>query len=339
MYKDQARTLTQFIFDLNREQTRLSSELVELIATIVLGVKLINKLVSKAALPSDLGQDIFGETDEKKDALLNQLNSEAQEIFLKLLTNTGNFAIVLSEQDDTFNANVIGHSASEYILAIDPLDGLSNFGTSIPVGSIFSIYTKVDPDKPPAINDFLQSSENIVASGYAIYGSKTSFVLSVGRGVQGFTLDNSIGEFMLTDKDMKFPKTPRWYSVNEAYRSEWENKRLLKYLKKIKREEIESKTKMMSRYVGSLVVDFDRNLREGGILLYPQNNLFPNGRLSLLFQCIPLAYLARQAFGFSVSGNRDILDIIPIDVKERAPFVIGSKPEVLEYLEFMEGKD
>lgn len=332
MFSDYSQTLTQFIFDLNREQTRLSSELVEIIATLVLGVKLANKLVSRASLPYDTSENIFSDSSSSREVLLSNLNLNVQDVFLKLFTNSGNFSLVLSEQENSVHANVIGHSATEYIIAVAPLDGLSNFGTSVPVGSIFSIYSKLDQNQPPSINDFKQSPEKLVASAYAIYGSKTSFVCSIGQGIQGFTLDRSIGEFMLTDKNMRFPKSAKWVSVNESYESDWKIKNINNYLKKVKEQKSSAKNKLLSRYVGSLVVDFDRNLREGGILLHPSNEVFPSGRLSLLFQCIPLAFLAREAGGIATNGKVDILDISPKDVNQKSELYIGNKEEVESFL-------
>jgi fructose-1,6-bisphosphatase I len=315
-------SLTQYIFEQNREQTRLSSELVQLLITIVTGVKHINNLVSVTSQ--------HGVNPGNLKKIRKKLDLESDKIFLDLLSASGHFSLFISEERKTITATTVGHSGSEYVVAFDALDGVSNLGTSIPVGSIFSIYQKKDSTRPAIIDDFLQPASNIIAAGYAIYGAKTTFVLTLGQGVFGFTLDRAIGEFILTDSLMQVPQQGSWFSVNEGYQSEWPDK-LTKYLNKIKSKPKHSPDKLMGRYVGSLVVDFDRNLREGGILIHPESTSREKGRLRLLFECIPLAFIMNQAGGIASDGQEDILNKTVRSTEEYSPLYIGGVNELEEF--------
>jgi fructose-1,6-bisphosphatase I len=210
------------------------------------------------------------------------------------------------------------------------LDGSSNIGSNIPTGTIFCIFRRADLAVPASERDFCQGRGALVAAGYSVYGAKTSFVYSAGSGVHGFTLDPTIGEFVLTEESIKIPERGSIFSINEGNTCWW-NANTKKFLDEIKAGNLSAKTPYSARYVGSLVADFDRTIRRGGIFLYPVDNRRPKGRLRLLYECIPLAFIAEQAGGLATDGSRDILSIIPNDIHQRSALITGSPFEMKWY--------
>ena len=255
------------------------------------------------------------------------LDQEADEILVQLLGSSGHFGLLVSEERDKVIATEYGHRDGKYVIAMDPLDGSSNLGSNVPVGTIFGIWKKRELNRPAKLEDFLQSGRQMVAAGYAIYGAKTSFVYSSGNGAHGFTLDPAIGEFVLTEEKIQIPERGSIYSTNEGNSVKWAPG-VRNFIEELKREDKAQGTPYSARYVGSLIADFDRNLKKGGIFLYPADNKNARGKLRLMYECNPLSFIVEQAGGRSVDGLKNVLDLVPTDIHERCPLIIGSKHEV-----------
>jgi fructose-1,6-bisphosphatase I len=231
--------------------------------------------------------------------------------------NGGQVVGILSEEDDeiiqTNNLN------AKYVVAMDPLDGSSNIDVNVSIGTIFSIYRRISPIGTLATEaDFMQGGRKQVAAGYILYGSSTIMVYTTGKGVNGFTYENSLGEYFLSHADIKMPKTGKIYSVNEAYFDEFPNY-IKDFIQKMRQE-----TGCMARYIGSLVGDFHRNLLKGGIYLYPPTRKAQNGKLRLFYECYPLAFVIEQAGGKACDGQKNILDIEPTQIHQRSIVYLGS---------------
>jgi fructose-1,6-bisphosphatase I len=258
------------------------------------------------------------------------LDAEADEVLVELLGSSGHFGLLVSEERDSVIATDAGRNEGKYVIAFDPLDGSSNIGSSIPTGTIFCIFRKRDTLQPASQRDFLQCGADIVAAGYSVYGAKTQFVYSTGQGVHGFTLDPSIGEFVLTDEHIRIPDSGAIYSVNEGNSCFWSDD-VKVFVSELKDERATGTAPYSSRYVGSLVADFDRTLRKGGIFLYPADRKRPQGRLRLLYECMPLAFIMAQAGGLSINGQQEILSVVPESIHQKSAFISGSIHEVSWY--------
>ncbi len=318
------QTLSRFIYLQERNHPGSSGELSDLLSSIVLGVKIITNLISTAGF-----KGLYGYTGKEnvQGEMTQILDQEADETLVQALGSSGHFGLLVSEERDTVMATETHLGHAKYVVAFDPLDGSSNLGSNIPVGTIFGIWRRKDHNRLAGPEDFFQSGRRLVAAGYAIYGSKTSFVYSCGYGVHGFTLDPGIGEFILTEESIKMPARGKIYSVNEGNCHQW-NKEMMTYVEELKAENKERQSPYTARYVGSLVADFDRNMRQGGVYIYPSDRRHPRGKLRLLYECIPLSYIAEQAGGRAIDGSQDILDITPSDIHERCPLIIGSPYEI-----------
>ncbi len=325
-----AKTLERFIYSQERSHNRTTGELSDLLSAIVLGVKMIARLVETAPF-----KGLYGSTGQinVQGEETQILDREADEILCSVLGSSGHFGLLVSEERDSVVAadkESASKLAKKYVVAFDPLDGSSNLGSNIPVGTIFCIFKKKANSKSASADDYLQSGRNIVAAGYAVYGSKTCFVYSAGDGVHSFLFDPGIGEFVLTEETTKMPEKGKIYSINEGQVLSWDP-RVRSFIDKLKIEDKALGTPYSSRYVGSLVADFDRNLKKGGIYIYPAGKNYPNGKLRLLYECLPLAFIAEQAGGAAINGPEAILDIVPSDIHQRSALIIGSKFEVEWY--------
>jgi len=325
-------TLSQFIDREEHSHPGATGELSGLLNSIALGVKIISQIVSTAGFKGLHGYsdrvNIHGE-------LTRTLDEEAHKVLEDILSASGHFGLLVSEERDAViptKLNSPQGDIGKYVVAFDPLDGSSNIGTNIPVGTIFSIFKRKDLSKAPSEMDYLQKGTDLVAAGYSIYGAKTSFVYSTGRGVMDFTLDPTIGEFILTGENLKIPNKGGIYSVNEGYRGLF-SESMLAFIESFKLDSSDRKTPYTARYVGSLVADFDRTLRNGGIFLYPKNRKHPEGRLRLLYECIPLGFIMKQAGGIAVHGLKNLTEIVPIGIHQRSSFVVGSPTEMGWYLQ------
>jgi fructose-1,6-bisphosphatase I len=292
--------------------------------SISVGVKLISQMVATAGIKGLHGYT--GRTNVHGDST-QLLDEEADEVLVELLGSSGHFGLLVSEERDSVISSEAGPNGGKYVLAFDPLDGSSNIGSSIPTGTIFCILQRKDLSRPATHEDFCQPGARIVAAGYSVYGAKTSFVYSTGRGVHSFTLDPSIGEFVLTDKEILIPRKGSIFSVNEGNYCWWDSG-VKRFVQEIKDSNVCAEQPYSGRYVGSLVADFDRTLRKGGIFMYPVDTKRPKGRLRLLYECMPLAFIMEQAGGKAVDGPRRVLEIVPDDIHDRCAFIAGGVDEV-----------
>ena len=327
------KTLGEFIINKQSEFKYSSGELSRLINSIRLAGKIVNHEVNKAGLVDILGtageENIQGEDQQKLDVYAN-------EVFIKNLVNREIVCGIASEEEDDFIA-IQGNNKkndNKYVVLMDPLDGSSNIDVNVSVGTIFSIYRRITPvGTPVTIDDFLQPGKNQVAAGYIVYGTSTMIVYSTGHGENGFTLNPAIGTYYLSHPNMKFPDKGNIYSVNEGNYVHFPEgvKKYIKYC-----QEEEGDRPYTSRYIGSLVSDFHRNMIKGGIYFYPSTSKNPKGKLRLLYECNPMAFLAERAGGKASDGFNRILDIKPTELHQRVPFFCGNKDMVETLESFME---
>ena len=327
------QTLGEFIIENQTSFKYTSGELSRLINSIRLAAKVVNHEVNKAGLVDIIGAygdtNIQGEEQQKLDVYAN-------EKFIQTLTNRNIVCGIASEEEDDFITinSQDENNQNKYVVLIDPLDGSSNIDVNVSVGTIFSVYRRVTPiGTPVTIDDFLQKGNQQVAAGYIIYGTSTMLVYTTGVGVNGFTLNPAIGTFYLSHPDMKFPKDGKIYSVNEGNYIHFPQG-IKNYIKYCQMEE--GNRPYTSRYIGSLVSDFHRNMIKGGIYIYPSTSKNPNGKLRLLYECNPMAFIAEQANGKASDGFTRILDIQPTELHQRVPFICGSKSMVEKAEEFMQ---
>lgn len=325
---EKGTTLTRFILQMQRTYPEATGEFTALINDIGIASKIVAREVSKAGLVDILGitgkTNVHGEKVQKLDEFANQT-------FLKTLEHTGHLAAIASEEMEDFCPIPEYFPRGKYIMLMDPLDGSSNIDVNISIGTIFCIFKRVSDGSTANLSDFLQPGKNIVAAGYIIYGSSTMLVYSSGQGVHGFTLDPGIGEFLLSHPNITIPPSGKIYSINEGNYKHWEDW-TKKYIEAIKNSGEKS-----LRYVGTLVADFHRTILKGGIFLYPGDKKSPKGKLRLLYECFPMAYLVEQAGGMATDGNERILDKQPQELHERCPLIIGSKNDVMEAMRFIRG--
>jgi len=329
----QNKTLGEFIINKQGEFKYSSGELSRLINSIRLAGKIVNHEVNKAGLVDILGtagaENIQGEDQQKLDVYAN-------EVFINTLINREIVCGIASEEEDDFISIKGGNNKNDnkYVVLMDPLDGSSNIDVNVSVGTIFSIYRRVTPSGTPVtIEDFLQAGNQQVAAGYIIYGTSTMIVYSTGHGVNGFTLNPAIGTYYLSHPDMKFPEKGNIYSVNEGNYVHFPQG-VKDYIKYCQLEEEDRP--YTSRYIGSLVSDFHRNMIKGGIYIYPNTSKNPSGKLRLLYECNPMAFIAERAGGKASDGFNRILDIKPTELHQRVPFFCGNREMVEKAEDFME---
>ena len=317
-------TLHEFIVAKQQDFPFASGELSRLLNDIALAAKIVSNDVRKAGLVDHIlgaqgGQNVQGEEQQKLDVV-------ADEAFIKAFENGGEVCGIASEENDDFVAfQSETAKKGNYIVLFDPLDGSSNIDVNVSIGTIFSIYRRISPNGTEAVlEDMLQPGDQQVAAGYVLYGSSTILVYSTGNGVNGFTLDPSIGEFFLSHPEMRMPENGRLYSVNEGNLNDFDPT-LRAYIAYCQSNENQTGKPYSGRYIGSLVADFHRNLIKGGIYIYPAVPAAPQGRLRLLNECNPLAFIAEQAGGLATDGKNRILDIKPSQLHQRVAFYIGSK--------------
>ncbi len=316
------KTLGQFIIEKQNDFPYAKGELSRLLRDIGIAAKIVNREVNKAGLMDILGDagtmNIQGESQKKLDVYAN-------EQFISALTSGGECCIVASEENDEF-VSIDGEVSknAKYIVAIDPLDGSSNIDVNVAVGTIFSIYRRKSTEGKATLDDVLQNGTEQVAAGYVIYGSSTMLVYTTGKGVNGFTLDPSIGEFCLSHPEMRIPENGTIYSLNEGNYVHFPDG-VKKYLKYCQVEDLESQRPYTSRYIGSMVADIHRNMIKGGIFIYPTTSSAPNGKLRLVYECNPMAFIIEQAGGRATDGYHRVLEKNVVSLHQRSAIFIGSE--------------
>lgn len=322
-------TLDEFIIHRQKDFPYASGELTGLLRDIGVAAKIVNREVNKAGLVNILGvegsENFTGDTVQKLDMYAN-------EKLIDCLKNSGECCGIASEEnEDIIPLPSVGSKNAKYVVVFDPLDGSSNIDVNVSVGTIFGIYRRIsDPKEPCNLDDFMQKGADLVAAGYVIYGTSTILVYTTGRGVNGFTLDPSIGEFCLSHRDIKIPDRGHYYSVNQGYylKFDVEMRRYIDYC---------SDLNLRLRYIGSMVSDIHRILFQGGIFLYPNTRKYPQGKLRLIYECNPLSFIVEHAGGKAITCQLErILDIQPRGLHERSTIVIGSPAMVDEMKAFIE---
>jgi len=317
-------TVNQFIMNSQKDIAEATGDFSSLLNEIITGCKVIRSKLMLSGISELLhaneGENVHGDIVKSLDIIANNILKER-------LLSSGLVAMIVSEEDNDIILPPEKHIGGKYIVALDPCDGSSNIGCNVPVGTIFGIWErKSDIQNQAVIDDILNRKRGIICGGYILYGSSTILVYSTGNGVNGFTYDPLIGEFILTHKQIKFPQTPKCYSVNESYWNIWSDK-VKNYINWLK---VNGYT---ARYVGSLVSDFHRNLLYGGVYLYPTDIKSNTGKLRLLYECIPLSFIAEQAGGIGSDGENNILDIEVKNIHQKSSLFIGNKLSVEHYLQ------
>jgi len=316
------RTIEAFILDQERKHPEATGELTNLLYDIALGTKVVGAAIRRAGLMDVLGRagavNVQGEEQMKLDVFANECLKSS-------LYQAGRVAVMASEEDPepTWFSGV---DNARYAVLIDPLDGSSNIDVNGAVGTIFSIYRRVSRGKP-SVRDVLQAGNRQVAAGYVMYGSSVMLVYTTGNGVHGFTLDPTIGEFVLSHENLRFPEIGTYLSVNESNFYRW-SRGMQRAVRAFHGEAPDEMKPKNSRYIGSLVADFHRNLIAGGIFLYPGDSRNPGGKLRLSYEANPMALIAEHAGGAATDGLERILDIVPAELHQRTPLVIGSRLDV-----------
>ena len=332
MYSYNITTLNEFIIKRQSDFPYAKGELSRLLSHVGTAAKIVSKKINKAGLVDILGEagkvNVQGEEQKKLDLF-------ADNIFINALRSSGEVCGIVTEENEEivrFDDNL--SKDAKYIFLMDPLDGSSNIDVNVSIGTIFSIYRRISPvGRHSKKMDFLQDGSKIIAAGYVIYGSSTMMVYTTGKGVNGFTLDPTIGEFCLSHQNIKTPENGSIYSINEGNYLQFPVgvKKYIKYCQKVDKK---TSRPYKSRYIGSLVADFHRNLLKGGIFLYPPSPSSPVGKLRLAYECNPIAFIAEQAGGKASDGINRILDIKPESLHQRIPFYVGSR-EMVDLLEEM----
>lgn len=316
-------TLGEFIIERQQDFPYATGELTSILNDIAIASKIVNRDVNRAGLVDILGaqgsENVQGEQQQKLDVM-------ADEAFIRAFKSGGEVCGIASEEHDDFVAFDSERSKNgKYVVLFDPLDGSSNIDVNVSIGTIFSIYRRKSPVGSLAtMEDMLQKGRDQVAAGYVIFGSSTMLVYSTGKGVNGFTLDPSIGEFCLSHPNIKTPELGRLYSINEGNLNRCDAG-LKEYVEFCREDDAATGRPYSGRYIGSLVADFHRNLLKGGIYVYPTTDNHPEGRLRLLYECNPLAFIVEQAGGLASDGKHNILDIEPNQLHQRCGLYIGSK--------------
>jgi fructose-1,6-bisphosphatase I len=326
-------TLGQFIIEKQNDFPYAKGELSRLLRDIGIAAKIVNREVNKAGLVNILGDagstNIQGENQKKLDVYAN-------EQFIAALSSGGECCIVASEENDELvRIDSAVSKNAKYIVAIDPLDGSSNIDVNVAVGTIFSIYRRVTKEGPAQLSDVLQAGTEQVAAGYIVYGSSTMLVYTTGKGVNGFTLDPSIGEFCLSHPNLKIPSSGTIYSINEGNYVHFPDG-VKKYIKYCQVEDLATKRPYTSRYIGSMVADIHRSIIKGGIFIYPTNSSAPTGKLRLVYECNPMAFIIEQAGGKASNGFQRILELPVTDLHQRSAIFIGSADMVSQAERFMQ---
>lgn len=333
-YQGKVITIERHIIEEERKHPGASGDFSGILRDLTLAFKVIHREVNKAGLVNILGmagrQNVHGEQVKKLDVF-------ADEKIYQAMDHGGHLCVMASEENEDVLQIPDQYPKGKYVLLYDPLDGSSNIDANVSIGTIFSVYRRVTPSGKGTMQDCLQPGYKQVAAGYTVYGSSTMLVYTTGDGVHGFTLDPSIGEFLLSHEDIRIPKRGRIYSVNEGnYR--WWFDGMKKYVKFLQQEDEATGRPYSGRYIGSMIADLHRTLLYGGIFMYPGDQRNPNGKLRLMYEANPTAFIVEQAGGRATNGTERILDVQPTTLHGRTPLFIGSDEDVVECEEFLQGK-
>lgn len=330
-------TLTRHIIEQQRNFPAATGKFTDLMNDIAFAAKLISYHTNKAGL-----MDILGETSETnvQGEIVKKLDIFANETMVKALDHGGHTCVMASEEEEGIIQIPEDYPLGKYVVLFDPLDGSSNIDANVSVGTIFSIYNRISPEgRPGKMEDCLQKGVRQICAGYVVYGSSTMMVYTTGNGagVHGFTLDPSYGEFILSHPNLKTSKKGKIYSVNESNFDYWDQT-IKNYVHYVKQVDPKSGRPLNSRYIGSMVSDFHRNLLYGGVYLYPSSSLAPNGKLRLIYEANPMAFIIEEAGGKASNGKKRILDIKPEELHQRVPLFMGSRDDVKMIEDFVSGK-
>ncbi len=330
---DRIISLDRFIMS---EQSRYGGrgDFSAILSQIVFAAKVVAAQVSHAGLI----EDILGRTGQKnvQGEEVQKLDEYANKVFINALNYIGKVCVMASEEEPDMIVIPPEHPKGDYVVMFDPLDGSTNIDVNVSIGTIFGIYKRVTGSGDGTLDDCLQTGSKLFGAGYIIYSSSVNLVYTTGNGVNVFSLDPSVGEFVLSNPNVRIPARGKIYSTNEGNQPYWK-KGTREYIDYLKSERNTLGAPYSSRYIGSLVADFHRNLLKGGIFLYPEDTKDPKkptGKLRLLYEANPLAFVVEQAGGWASTGYERILDITPAKLHQRVPLIIGSKDDVLEYEEF-----
>ena len=337
MQKSKVVTIQRHIIEQERLYPKATGDFTGLLWDLTLAAKTISREVNKAGLADILGltgeQNVHGEVVKKLDVYAN-------ERICKAMDHGGHLCIMASEENEDIIPIPDEFPKGKYVLLFDPLDGSSNIDANVSVGTIFSIHKRKTTGEEATIEDCLRKGAEQVAAGYIVYGSSTMMVYTTGSGVHGFTLDPSIGEFLLSHESIKIPSKGKIYSINEGNANTWDEG-TKKYIAYLKESDQTTGRPYSLRYIGSLVADFHRNLLYGGIFLYPadcKDPKKPKPKLRLLYEAAPLAFIVEQAGGIASTGKERIMDIQAAELHQKVPLIIGSKEDVLIYEKFFNQK-
>jgi fructose-1,6-bisphosphatase I len=327
-------TIERFI--LENQPINARGEFTNLLYDIALAAKIIAHKTNRAGLTDILGRagavNIQGEQQQKLDVY-------ADEVIFRVCDHTGRLCVMASEENEALLHIPEEYEKGSYVLVYDPLDGSSNIDVNVSIGTIFGIYRCKDWSQRGRLEDVLQPGRDLIGAGYVLYGSSTMLVYSTGQGVHGFTLDLELGEFLLSHKQMRIPEPPAYFSINHAYYPRWPAA-IQNYVQWLQNNNDPNKPALSSRYIGSLVADVHRNLLRGGVFCYPSEVNQPHGKIRLLYEAAPLAFLIEQAGGYASDGCGSILNIEPTKLHQRTPLFIGNRRlvEKAEYFIQMEKK-
>lgn len=332
------RTLPRYIYEGQRGHPQATGEMTGILNQVALAAKIVSREVRQAGLAEILG--FTGKTNIQGEDV-RKLDVYANDVFVSAFSYLGHFCIMASEEVNEPIPIPEGYPRGRYAISFDPLDGSSNIDANVTVGSIFAVHRKVSPGEDGCADDLLQPGRQLAAAGYVVYGSSTMLVLSTGHGVSGFTLDPSVGEFLESHPDIRIPEKGTIYSCNEGNSPFWSTG-VCGYLAHVKANDPPTKRPYASRYVGSMVADIHRTLLYGGIFMYPADTkdpTKPHGKLRLLYECAPMAFILEQAGGAASTGRKPLLDIKPTQIHERVPFFAGSRDNVAELEMFVAQHD
>ncbi len=332
-------TIERHILEMQREYPSATGVFTNLLYDIALAAKVIARETTRAGLVEILGlagkMNVQGEAQMKLDVFAN-------EVMVRMNSYTGRLCVMASEEEPDVIPIPEGYPTGPYVLVFDPLDGSSNIDVNVSIGTIFGVYRRLSQDGPGTVEDCLQPGSKLVAAGYVIYGASTMMLYTSGHGVHGFTLDPGVGEFLLSHPNIRIPPRAKYFSANLGYQGFW-SEGVQQYTRWLQgRDKEDPRPGLSLRYIGSLVADFHRNLLEGGVFYYPADTKDPSkphGKLRLLYEAAPLAFIARQAGGYASDGRQPIEDIVPSSLHHRTPLFIGSRDLVEKAEVFIERYD